>query len=62
MAHPAGIEPATARLEGECSIRLSYGRVSQNLMLIGRNRGIRTPDHLYPKQVRYQAALYSDIE
>ncbi|MEY3710816.1 MAG: hypothetical protein RLZZ99_637 [Actinomycetota bacterium] len=25
-ARPAGIEPATTRLEGGCSIRLSYGR------------------------------------
>ena len=27
MARPAGLEPATVRLEGGCSIRLSYGRV-----------------------------------
>jgi hypothetical protein len=25
MATPAGLEPATCRLEGGCSIRLSYG-------------------------------------
>jgi hypothetical protein len=25
MAIPAGLEPATSRLEGECSIQLSYG-------------------------------------
>src|SRR6516165_11374053 len=25
VATPAGLEPATTRLEGECSIRLSYG-------------------------------------
>ena len=25
MATPAGFEPATIRLEGECSIQLSYG-------------------------------------
>ena len=27
VARPAGIEPATAGLEGRCSIRLSYGRL-----------------------------------
>ncbi len=26
MARPAGFEPATTRLEGGCSIQLSYGR------------------------------------
>lgn len=26
MVRPAGLEPATSRLEGECSIQLSYGR------------------------------------
>lgn len=25
LATPAGLEPATVRLEGECSIQLSYG-------------------------------------
>ena len=25
MATPAGLEPATCRLEGGCSIQLSYG-------------------------------------
>ena len=29
VATPAGFEPATIRLEGECSIQLSYGAVSQ---------------------------------
>ena len=27
LARPAGFEPATTRLEGGCSIRLSYGRL-----------------------------------
>ena len=31
MAHPAGLEPATIRLEGGCSIQLSYGRLSIRL-------------------------------
>ena len=56
MARPTGLEPATAGLEGRCSIRLSYGR--RNLGPIGRGRGIRTPDILLPKQARYQTALY----
>ncbi len=29
VARPAGIEPATPGLEGRCSIRLSYGRLSR---------------------------------
>ena len=44
-------------LEGRCSIRMSYRRVDRT----GRGRGIRTPDTLLPKQVRYQTALYPDI-
>lgn len=31
MATPAGFEPATIRLEGECSIQLSYGVVAPSL-------------------------------
>ena len=30
LARPEGIEPPTLCLEGRCSIRLSYGRVSIN--------------------------------
>ena len=32
----------------------------ENLKL-GRGRGIRTPDPLLPKQMRYQTALYPDM-
>jgi hypothetical protein len=32
LARPAGIEPATAGLEGRCSIRLSYGRFRINIL------------------------------
>lgn len=28
MARPTGFEPVTDRLEGDCSIRLSYGRTA----------------------------------
>ena len=69
MARPAGFEPATVRLEGGCSIQLSYERIeieSQATQTyqghkIGRSGGIRTPDPLVPNQMRYQAALHSDI-
>lgn len=27
LARPAGLEPTTPGLEGQCSVRLSYGRV-----------------------------------
>ncbi len=30
MATPAGLEPATIRLEGGCSIQLSYGALARN--------------------------------
>ena len=38
---PAGFEPATVRLEGECSIQLSYER---DISKVGGERGIRTLD------------------
>ena len=61
MARPAGLEPATTRLEGGCSIQLSYGRLTvrpPEYSESGRGREIRTPDILLPKQARYQTALY----
>ena len=35
MARPAGFEPATTRLEGGCSIQLSYGRMLELKTLAG---------------------------
>ncbi len=64
MVRPAGFEPATIRLEGGCSIQLSYGRKvnpGKTDKGIGRGGGIRTLDILLPKQARYQAALRPDI-
>jgi hypothetical protein len=65
LARPAGFEPATTRLEGGCSIQLSYGHMLEqtfagSIKKDGRSGGIRTPDILLPKQTRYRAALHSD--
>ncbi len=37
MVTPAGFEPATIRLEGGCSIQLSYGAIG---VLLGESTGI----------------------
>ena len=64
VARPEGLEPSTPGLEGRCSIQLSYGRKLRVIVYFnfptvcgsGRGRGIRTPDPLLPKQMRYQTA------
>ena len=46
MARPAGLEPATIRLEGGCSIQLSYGRLSickSRFKAFGCSRNLATP-------------------
>ena len=60
MAQPPGFEPGTVRLEGGCSIQLSYRRIV--LPPCGESRGerIRTSDIRYPKPARYQAALHPE--
>lgn len=41
---------------------MSYGRIPDlHGREDGRGGGIRTPDNLLPKQVRYQAALHPDL-
>src|SRR5690349_7988028 len=50
MARPAGLEPATIRLEIGCSIQLSYGRPRS----FGRGDGTRTHDSKHPKLRLYQ--------
>ncbi len=39
MARPTGFEPVTDRLEGDCSIRLSYGRIMPLTSRQGRTAG-----------------------
>ena len=61
----------THSLEGNCSIQLSYGQIEMKdtkkksprmgFLKGGRSGGIRTRDPLLPKQMRYQAALRSDM-
>ena len=41
LARPAGLEPATIRLEGGCSIQLSYGRVCGCNPLAGSEEPVR---------------------
>jgi hypothetical protein len=38
MATPAGFEPAATRLEGECSIQLSYGVAAEAACLVARGQ------------------------
>ena len=40
LATPAGFEPATTRLEGECSIQLSYGVIDFGFGCLRRLRWI----------------------
>ena len=74
MARPAGFEPATIRLEGGCSIQLSYGahrlavkptRAQDSLPYKAQKKWSEwrdsNPRPSGPKQMRYQAALHSDV-
>ena len=51
MVRPAGLEPATIRLEGGCSIQLSYGRVLDLIVTVFKWSEWRdsNPRHLAPK-------------
>ena len=40
MVRPAGLEPATIRLEGGCSIQLSYGRVLDLIKVVLKMVGV----------------------
>ena len=66
MARLTGFEPVTIRLEGGCSIQLSYKRFTDDFhhppWRIGRSSRIRTYDPLVPNQVHYQAVLCSDVQ
>jgi hypothetical protein len=50
VARPAGIEPATAGLEGRCSIRLSYGRLI--------NQQVRAPIVIYQADIPVPSKPY----
>ena len=58
LVRPARLELTTPGLEGRCSIRLSYGRLS--VQRPGRGERIRTSDILVPNQARYRAALHPE--
>jgi hypothetical protein len=60
LARPARLELTTPGLEGRCSIRLSYGRLSIGHATFGRGERIRTSDILVPNQARYRAALHPE--
>ena len=53
MVRPAGLEPATTRLEGGCSIQLSYGRVLEIYFFSGSKKWSEwrdsNPRHSAPK-------------
>ena len=49
MARPAGLEPATIRLEGGCSIQLSYGR-----LFICIHCGAQINSSAYADQLHYR--------
>ena len=47
---PAGIEPATIRLEGGCSVRLSYGRFAAIVpAAASRPQGVDAPTAAAPE-------------
>ena len=53
MARPAGIEPATAGLEGRCSIRLSYGRLI--------NQQVTAPNVIFQADARVPWQTESEV-
>ena len=58
MARPAGFEPATTRLEGGCSIRLSYGRLMSALYIEQLTQGSITVQYkLLSFRFQLQAVL-----
>lgn len=58
LAHPAGLEPATIRLEGGCSIQLSYGRFYLQ-SIRSADFKLRLMENLPPKAVLPSSKLCS---
>ena len=56
LATPAGFEPATTRLEGECSIQLSYGVITSVCSGNARHDGL-SPNPVVAEIIRIALRL-----
>ena len=64
VARPAGLEPATVRLEGGCSIQLSYGRVGpyhSRVRALIKRTGLRRNEDVYRPRSAAAEDLFQQI-